>query len=124
MTNADIAALTLRMLLTHVPLMLIATIGLYFAVSRRARLARVSTWATWGFGLLIVNAIVGVAIQLTLMAASIEASTNGAGDLASTFSRVGLWSLANYPLFLAAIALLARAIFLDRGPRTPRAGDT
>jgi hypothetical protein len=120
MTNADVTVLAIRMLLTQVPVILIAAIGLWFAASRRARLGRVSTWATWGFGLLIVNAIVGVAIQLALMVVRMEARASSAGDVASTVSSISLWSLVNYPVFLVSIALLTRAVFLDRETQARR----
>ena len=115
MTWTALLMIFANMFARQVPMLMIAAIGLWMAFARRKQLGRVSIWAFWGFGLLIAYAIAGAAIQLALINIQTGDIVQGPADLSVSLTRLNLWGLAAYPLFICGLAAIARAIFLDRG---------
>ena len=105
----------LSLLAFQVPLIVIATVGLWLAASRKTSLGRVSTWSRWGFSLLIAYSLASVTLSILALQLRMDA-------LAGSSPRVvgedvfwlNLLGLAAYPLFIVGIALTVRAVFLDR----------
>lgn len=96
----------------QVPTLIVSGLGLWFAVTRRRSLGRVSVWATWGFGLLLAYAIASALLQYLITTAQISEISGGARI--ESITRLGWLVIAAHPLFIAGLAVLARAIFLDR----------
>jgi hypothetical protein len=100
------------LLARQVPTLVVAVIGLWFAVARRQSLGRVSTWAVWGFGSLIAYAFVSVLLQSLLI--NVQAGGLSGDARAESLTRLSLWGSAAYLLFLGGLVALTRAVFLDR----------
>jgi hypothetical protein len=114
MTGNQLFNLALELVLRQLPILVVVGLGLWFALRKRHVLGRASTWAAWGFALLIVISIAGgiVRVLLTIVQSStrIQSGNGGSVDLTATI----LWSLVTYLLYLVGLALLTRAIFIDR----------
>jgi hypothetical protein len=106
----------LGVLAFQAPLIVIATVGLWFATSRRTSLARVSTWARWGLGLLIAYSLASVTLSVLTLQLRIDAIAGSSPQLVVGEDPfwLSLLGLAAYPLFIVGIALTVRAVFLDR----------
>jgi hypothetical protein len=105
----------LSLLAFQVPLVVIASVGLWFAASRKRHLARVSTWARWGFSLLIAYCLVTVTLSVLSLQLRMDGRSGSAPQvIGESLKWLSLLGLAAYPLFIIGIALIARAVFLDR----------
>jgi len=114
MTGEDYLSMFRVLFLWQLPTFVISSWGLWLAVSRKDRLGRVSTWAIPGFGLLIIYTLIGVALRVSIMGIRTNQMIQGGSEAAMSISRVNIWNLAAYPLFIVGFALVARAVFLDR----------
>ena len=112
MNAIDYLTLLATFFVRHIPTLVVALIGLWFAVARRRSLGRVSSWAVWGFSLLIAYAFISAILQFVLVSIQIGEVRSGAG--VESLTQVGLWMVATHPIFIAGLAALARAVFLDR----------
>ncbi len=112
MTSELLAVVATKLLLWQLPVLVVAVIGLWYAMSKRERHARASAWAAGGFGLLILHSLVQVLLQVLL----VDMRTQSPTSAVESVSRINLWGVAAYPLFIAGITLLARAVFIDRDP--------
>lgn len=104
--------LLFNLFVRQVPTLVVAGLGLWFAVKRRRSLGRVSVWAAWGFGLLIAFAFISVLLQYLII--NVQVGELSGGARLESISRVSWFALAAHPIFVAALAALARAVFLDR----------
>jgi hypothetical protein len=104
----------LNLLAFQVPLIIIASVGLWFAVTRRQYLAGASTSAKWGFGLLIAYSLASVTLSTLALQLQIDSLTESGSAVGESLVRLNVMGLAAYPLFLAGVGLIARAVFLDR----------
>ena len=98
------------LVLRQAPILIVTGVGLWFAISRKRSMGRASTWASFGFALLIGNSLIGgvVRIMLALMeSGSAAPSGEQAADLAA-------WSVLVYLLYIGGVAALTRAVFLGR----------
>ena len=107
----DYLALSATNFIRHLPVLVVGAIGLWHAIPMRHRFMRAATWASWAFGLLIVHAIVSVARDV----ASVAIRSNNVGDPSEIGLALTSWSMLAYLPLLAALVLLARAFFLERG---------
>ncbi len=109
----------LGLLAVQLPLVVIAGLGLWHAVLNRRQLARVSNWAMWGFSLLIAYSLTsGVRSVLSLLW-QIDARTQDPSERAADITRLQLLGVATYLLLIVGVALIARAVFLNRNTREP-----
>lgn len=106
--------LLLNLLVRQIPTLIVAGLGLWFAIARRRSLGRVSLWATWGFGLLVAYSLISVLLQYLITSVQIS-QVSGRARLES-ITWLSYFALAAHPIFIAALAALARAVFLDRNP--------
>jgi hypothetical protein len=104
----------LGLLAFQMPLIVIASVGLWFAVSRRQHLAAASAFAKWGFGLLIAYSLASVMLSILTLQLRIDSLTESGSVVGESLVRLNDMGLAAYPLFLAGVGLIARAVFLDR----------
>jgi hypothetical protein len=114
MNTEDYVAMFAGLFLGQLPTIVISSFGLWFAISRRARLDRVAKWAIWGFGMLIAYSCVSVILRVVILGIRTNERLQGTSELGMSIARVNLWGMAAYPLFICGLAVLARAIFLDR----------
>ena len=107
---ADPIVVTLLTLIPQIPFVLIALVGLGFAISRRARHPRVSRWAAAGFACLIGDILVRGWIQLLLIGGADErpAST------VAFAGRLMFWNAIATAMLVAALVALTVAVFVDR----------
>ncbi len=112
MNASDYLVLLATLFVRHIPTLVVALIGLWFAIARRRSLGRVCSWAVWGFSLLIAYAFISAILQFALV--SIQISEVQSGARGESITQVGLWMVATHPIFIAGLAVLARAVFLDR----------
>ena len=103
------------LLIFQLPLLIVASIGLWLAIRRRFLLGRVFWWAASGFALLIVNSLTSGVVRLLIQLMQSSARAQ-AGRLAQSVdtTAISVWSLASSLVFLVALAALTRAVFLDR----------
>jgi hypothetical protein len=122
MTAGNYFAMFMALTLYQVPLLVISAWGLVLSVSRKNYLGRVSTSAIWGFSLLIAYSLFSVLLRILLTGIQTNQRLQGGPALAESMARLNLWSLSAYPIFIVGVALLARAVFLDRahGPSANR----
>ena len=117
MTLTDQAAVLAGFLVRQLPMMIVAGIGLWFALFRREQLGVAWRWASWGFGLLIAYAISGAVLQVALLTIRTDELLQGGTAPSNAIIRLNLWALAAYPLFIGGLAAIARAVFVGRlGP--------
>jgi hypothetical protein len=114
MSGEDYLFMITFRLVMQSPLLIVAIIGLWFALSRRKNHLRAFTWASWGFGLLMGYSAAQVIIQVTLAAVPAWLAEEGTRMTSETAMAMSLWSFASYPLFIGGLAALARAVFLGR----------
>jgi hypothetical protein len=102
----------LRLIVFQAPLIIIASVGLWFALSRKQYLARVSMLAACGFGLLIVSSL-GSFTSTVIIQLQIDAARPpfAAGE---TVFWLSLLRSMTYPLLLVGVSLISVAVFLDR----------
>ena len=105
---------SLSLFLAQLPLFVIASVGLWFAVSKRRTMPRASVWARWGFSLLIVYALVNPTISVLSLKLRTNALAESASAITGNLALLNLVTAALHPLFFVGIALIARAVFLDR----------
>jgi hypothetical protein len=99
----------------QLPLLIVASVGLWFSVARRKHLARVSVLAGWGFGLLIVYSLASaVLVVVPALQYRFATSTESVRALTESLAWLQLLARATGPLFILGAALIARAVFLDR----------
>ena len=110
MNTVDQLQFLLIPMVRQAPALTIELIGLWFAFSRRVALGRASTFAIWGFGLLIANALLSVVIQYVIVAGRMRGPTFDSG----WEFLLGLWNLAAYLVFIVGLAALAFAVFVGR----------
>jgi hypothetical protein len=112
MTFETALRLFFSILPAQIPVIAVGAIGLYFAVSRREVAPHAYKSAAWGFLLLILQPL-APALQLVVLRLGTNTPPQGA-------TPVLFWSwslsIAAQLLFVAALVLLARAVFLDRKP--------
>lgn len=94
----------------HLPFLLIGVVGLWYAVPMKPQIARAATWASYGFGLLVVHSLARVAGDVT----SIAIRVNTPLEATETGVALTVVSLIAYLPLLGALVLLSRAFFLDR----------
>ena len=122
MTLTDQAAVIVGLLIRQVPLLVVAIVGLWFALSRRSQLDLAASWALWGFSLLIAYAICGVFLQAALINIRTNEFLQGGTARIDAMNTLNLWALAAYPLFIGGLAAIARAVFLGRVSGTSNSG--
>lgn len=104
-----------NLLAFQLPLIVIASVGLWFAASSRKYFTRVSTWAGWGFGLLIAYSLASVTLSALTLQLRIDARAGSSPQaVGESLLWLNLLGLSVYPLFVIGIALIARAVFLER----------
>jgi hypothetical protein len=104
-----------RLLSFQLPLIVVASLGLWFSVARRNYLARVSTLATWGFSLLIVYSLASaVLVVVPALQYRFATSTESVRALTQSLAWLRLLARATGPLLIIGVALIARAVFLNR----------
>jgi len=118
MTSEDYFSMLGVLFVFQFPTLVISSLGLWFSISRKETLGRAANWATWGFVALISYTLVSVALRVALMGIRSNQFIQGGSEAAMSISRLNAWGLAAYPLFVLGLALVARAVFLDRW-RTP-----
>jgi hypothetical protein len=96
--------------LRRVPMLTVVFVGLWFAISRRQKLGRVSTWAAWGFSLLIAHVLANASVVYL----TIQPGAMRGGIEINVISLIGLLALSSQLMFIGGLAVLARAVFLDR----------
>jgi hypothetical protein len=104
----------LVLLMFQGPIIIIASVGLWFAASRRRHLARVSNWAMWGFSLVIASSLIRVGLAVLIMLVRIDARARSEPASLENIITLNLWEAAPYLLLIVGFALLTRAVFLDR----------
>ena len=114
MTASDYLILYAELVVRQVPVLVVTLMGLWYALTRKQVLGCVSSWAAWGFGLLLANALAGGVVQVALIGVRAAASREFGPADPDAAVRLSLWSLASYPLFIGGIAALGRAVFVNR----------
>lgn len=94
------------------PSLVVASVGLYFAISRRRLHPRVSTYAMVGFACLLLNTMGSVTLQLWIQFWRGDIEPSRVGEI------ISYWNLAFYPVGLVALGAIAVAVFIDRGAGT------
>jgi len=102
-----IAATAIR----YAPNILVGSICLWLAVSRRRRHPRVSNYAIVGAAGLLLVVLVAFAMQATL--GIVQEQLTRATQISTIIS---YFTIAIYPINLIALGFLVAAIFIDRGP--------
>lgn len=100
--------------LWQLPTFVIGCWGLWVGVSRRDRLGRVAARAIPGFGLLIAYALVSSLLRTMLLGIQTSQRMQDGSEAATSIATINLWGFATYPLYIVGLALVARAVFLDR----------
>ena len=75
---------------------------------------RASDWARWGFSLLIVYSLVSPTISALSLNLRTDALAGSASAVTANLTLLNLLQAVLHPLFFVGIALIARAVFLDR----------
>lgn len=104
----------LSLFVVQLPLIITAGIGIWFSVSRNRLPAVVAKHAKWGFGLLIAHSLVSVTLSFVSFRLRVAARTEAASMMSEDLAWLSLISAGAYPLFIAGIVLIARAVFLGR----------
>ena len=104
----------LSFFLVQLPLFVIASLGLWFAVAKRSSMTRASIWAGCGFSLLIVYALANPTLSALSLKLRTDALAGSASAPTANLAFLNVLTVAAYPLFILGIALVARAVFLDR----------
>ena len=108
----EILNLFVNLLLTKIPVLLISAYGLWASLSKRVAFPKPAKLAIWGFSLLIMHSFVSLALQVFVFYLKVEVLSPG--EFAAAFVWPSLLSVAAYPLFIAALIMLMRAIYVDR----------
>ncbi|MGO1069905.1 hypothetical protein [Lysobacter sp. CA199] len=97
-------------LLTMIPGLLLYTLGLSLCLVRSRTLGRASTYASLGFGLLLLSSLLGAGSQVwfTWMA------QQGAAAISSLAMRMAVLGIVNMLISLVGITLLLAAILARR----------
>lgn len=103
----------------QLPLAVVGGVGLWLSISRRRRHHRVSSWASAGFGFLLIFVILQV---WNGIAAFPMDATEAPEAAAAEFVRISLVRYAAYLLQVVGIACLARAVFVERNNAVRKAG--
>ena len=106
----DYLALSATDFIRQLPIILVGAIGLWHSIPMRRLFVRAATWASWGFGLLIVHALLSVARDVA--SAAIRTSKVGRPDEIGL--AIAFWSVLAYLPLLFALIVLARSFFLER----------
>ena len=106
MLSEEFLFITALRLLRQAPLLVIGLVGLWFALRARPRHRHAYTWASWGFGLLTAYCIVHVGLEVAFVAMAFRIQAVPSGSR--------LWLDSAYPIFLASLVVLARAVFIGR----------
>ena len=114
MTAEDYLSLFGGFFLWTLPTFVISVWGLWVAVSRRARLGSVATWAITGFALLIAYTLVSAVLRTVLLGIRSNQFLQGGSEAAMAVTTLNNWGLAAYPLYIVGLALVARSVFLGR----------
>ena len=109
-----ISALPVLMIF-QLPLLIVASTGLWLAIRQRLLLGRVFWWAASGFALLIVNSLTSGVVRLLIQLTQSSARAQS-GRMAQSLdtTAISVWSLVSSLVFIVALAALTRAVFLDR----------
>ena len=111
MTLQDAFEIFASMLSARLPVLIVSAVGLYFSLSHKELAPRAFVSAAWGFSLLIVNALVGIAINVAMFRAQVAMQRGAPTDVLFWLSILRAVAALMY---IAGIILLARAVFLDR----------
>lgn len=113
MTFIDQLTTAFALMIPHSGTILVSSIGLVFAIVRRQRLGRVSTWAVWGFSLFLGYVLLRVATSTVTISLRIDSGLSPTDETFIVWA--GVFNVMTGLLYLAAFVVLARSIFLDRG---------
>lgn len=94
----------------HFPVLLIGVVGLWHALRLRNHAGIAASWASVGFALLIIHAILNVVRDVASLAIRVD-GTLGPTALGLTLNSL---ALASYFPLVVALYVLGRAIFLGR----------
>lgn len=112
MTGDSLLNIVVVTLARSAPSLAVASVGLYFAITRRNLHPRVSAYAMVGFACLLLTAFGGIGLQFWIR--------YGRGDIepATVGQIISYWNLAFYPVNLVALTAIAVAVFIDRRVET------
>ena len=113
MTFEIAGSIFLSVLPALIPVLVISAVGLYYALSRKKLAPRAFGTAAWGFSLLIVQSLLGTAIRAVMTGIRTTVRNQG---VAEAYFWPNILSAVSGLLFILGLALLARAVFLDRQP--------
>lgn len=111
MTFEFAVSLFFKMLPSQIPVLVVSLIGLYHALTRKELAPRAFKAAAWGFSLLMVNSLVGTALQVAML--GIQTTMRNQG-VAESYFWPNILGVVSGLSFIAGIVLVARAVFLDR----------
>jgi hypothetical protein len=94
-------------------LLIVGRIGLGFALARRHVEPRAFGCAVWGFWILIAAALLRVVLRVIVVYEQFRIMSDGVG-VADLPESLNYLALAATPLLAVGIALLARALVVDR----------
>jgi hypothetical protein len=100
-------------LVRHSPVLLVGIVGLWYSATRRLRLSGAYGWALSGFSVLSANAILSAVRDVGITAVRVNA-VEGGRSTSEVGMALTLWSLPAYVALLAALLLLACAVFMGR----------
>jgi hypothetical protein len=104
----------LSLFFAQIPLIAVASVGLWFAVSKRRSMTGASSWAGWGFSLLIAYSLASPTLSALSLKLRTDALVGSVSVAAENFALLSFLTVAAYPLLVVGIALIARAVFLGR----------
>ena len=103
--------------LWQLPTFVIGCWGLWASLSRKENLGRVASWAIPGFALLIAYALVSAVLRTLLLGIQTNQRIQSGSEAAMSIATLNLWGFVTYPLYILGLALVARAVFLNRERR-------
>ena len=77
-------------------------------------MGRVAARAIPGFGLLIAYALTSSILRTALLWIQTNQRMRGGTETVNSVMTINLWGLITNPLYIVGLALVARAVFLDR----------
>ena len=108
MTAGELLMMILATTIRFAPHLLVGGVGVWLALRRRKLHPRVSRIAIVGFSSLLLVALLGFALEMTLVYARGYLVPSRVGEV------VGYFNLAIYPINLVALCAMGAAVFLDR----------
>ncbi len=102
----------LHALLNPVPLVVVAAVGIWSAVSLRTRWPRTARWALAGFASVLLASVLVASMQWRLW--SMTRPDYSGPSPSSQMGQVALLSMLAQVALVLGVAMLARAIFVER----------